>query len=354
MAALQMTELAAELPFHDIAIELFKAALTAAREGLLFREEGALDAEDEGAGNWLEHDKDRYLHAIAATLPEEPRAADVGDLPILADKEAHKAVADLLETGHLVSEQFCLVGEEAPPSAWGRMQRAAPGTLILVLDAIDGSGPYENLTFGYGTTLLALRRRERQPGDPNSAMPFMDELQGAAVCNSSGYMVSMKAVGGVGSDIVAGFLWDDTAPFIELSEPDYPASSTNSVAVVGAKPLGRRNASSLLEVPDGDEVIVYNTGGAPAALGLLLGRLGAMVSFERQTMWDTAYLPIFASLGVQLFMVPSGRSFGIREVTTWFSYLTHQREGVRPVPPFLATRRAEDAGELLRRINPSP
>ena len=342
----------AELDFHDLAAKVFHVALSSARDGLL-DDEHPLDLDQQAAENWLDHDKDRFLDALEGRPTPEPRAADVGDPAIQADKDAHAAVEELLKSGRLVSEEFCLVGEEAPKSAWHNMQQAPPGSLILALDAIDGSGPYENLTLGYGSTLLALRRRGLQTGDPDLKARYKDELQGAAVCNSSGFWVSMTAVGGVGAEVLAGFLFDES-PLVELVQPEFPPSVTDSVAVVAAKPEGRRRAQSLLDVPKGDTTIVYNTGGAPAALGLLLGRLGAMVSFENQTMWDTAYLPIFAALGIQMFLVPSGEPFGVEAVTTWFSYLTHERHGVRPVPPFLATRRVEDGGELLRRISLTP
>src|SRR5205085_2400940 len=99
---------------------------------------------------------------------------------------------------------------------------------------------YTNLTFGYGVTLLVLRRRGVLPEDPDSPAPYRDDLVGAAVCNSSGFFVSMRAeAAGVGAEVVAGFLWDDS-PVIELLQPEYPPSVTDSVAVVAAKPEARK------------------------------------------------------------------------------------------------------------------
>lgn len=331
--------------FHAVANNVFSATLDLALRARLQRDPPTQSGTGGPGGGTPWSPADLFDALEAFTQPP----ANLGDPPIAADLDAHglahRVLAESLDC------PFYLVGEEATAEEWDAMLNAPEGSLVLAIDPIDGSKPFEDLGFGYGTTLLAFERREP-----------VDALIGAAVCNSSGLYLSISARSSSGltstaDDIVAGRVGRRTPVSLlgvstSLHE-DGPASRFHrSVAIVGAKPGHRRLASTLFEPSPLDDLVVYNLGGAPAAVGLVLGRLGAVVCLTRQTMWDAAYLPIVASLGIPIFIITSNTLMRVRQsvVMEWFGRLSRESRGVDPVPPFVIARSEEFAGHLYRRL----
>jgi hypothetical protein len=154
----------------------------------------------------------------------------------------------------------------------------------------------------------------------------------AAVANSSGLVMIYEDP----AFVYVGAI-DDFESLDQLSAPlvgdDFREAT---VAVVAATPGQRLACAPLLE--DG-VYSVFTTGGAPASMGLVLGRLETLVVTKPQTMHDAAYLPILAAL--QVFIRTGDQMLGIEEVRELMSVVARSKADRRahPIPAFIASRK---------------
>jgi hypothetical protein len=320
---------------QSVAIMSLEAGLRYAQQHLLAGD-GALDAE-----LWLptelpEDERQRLLLELQGRSgqSDEDLMEHLGDPPIPADRLTHNVVAGFLRQ----SFPSCyVVGEEATKDEWIAAEGAAEGAMIFSLDAIDGSLPYECLTFGYSSNLLAFRReRDRH------------ELLLAAIANSSGYLALYEAPGRL---YVGNF---DKLKQISELEPlvPRPRHEHETVAIVAAKARDRKKAAFLYEEPEFSELTIWTTGGAPAALGLIIGSLGAVVCTRDQTTHDAAYLPILAFLGIPIVAADSQVVLSFADVLHFFERVavTPDDRLAHPVPRFVAARNVTLAMRLARSL----
>jgi hypothetical protein len=213
--------------------QLSDVAIAALRSGLEFAQSHLLaGGEEVDADGWHPEDlpldeRDRLLLLLqsARTFSEEDRRLQDGRPPIPADRQTHLLVANLLQQAIPGSH---VVGEEATEGEWDAAESAAIGAMIFSLDAIDGSFPYETLTFGYSTNLLAYRREADH-----------DELLFAAVANSSGILMTYEDP----ASVRVGTFTD----LKEISQPLRDDFTESTVAVQGADPQHRSEAGFLLD-----------------------------------------------------------------------------------------------------------
>ena len=279
------------------------------------------------------HVRQRILRALLEDVPQPP--ANYGSKAIPADFATHDKVRELFEQDPVFRQHF-LVGEEALLGDWEHALAAPVGAVIFALDAIDGSGPFDDLTYGYGTTLVALRR---------TAAGYV--LLGTAICNSSGFLA--LAAREVDEWLVkVGHIGDGEHGVPLPLLPEDLGGYNRSIAVVGAKWEDRRDAAWLLEADAVERSVVYNLGGSPASLGLMRGKVGALIAMREQSTWDAAFLPMLSVLGVPLLNFETGASITWEDVVGWFSQLHHPDERVKPVPGFVAARTQQYAEQVLR------
>ena len=318
--------------FGGLANELLAVASHTARE-IILTGEPPLDIETFDPRDLYPAQVSELLDALIIPRP----IANFGGDPIAADHETHAAVARYLD--QLSIEGVHLVGEEAPADAWKTAQACQPHETVIALDAVDGSKPYDDLTFGYGATLVALER--------------VDEvryvLRGVALCNSTGVFVAMEVEPGGELSVVCGWIDDDTeavdslAPLIPMDLGDF----NDAIATVAARPEHRSIAARLMASDMLANRTVYNLGGSPAAIGLFRGRLGALVCLERQTMWDAAFLPIASALGLTILRLDTREPCDWAEVRSWYTSVSPDHRTAKAVPPVLVAREAEYARTLL-------
>ena len=312
-------------------------------EGHLLRGETPLDAEgQEGDPTHLPLDYAReLLDRISADPGFSPEELEdhPGRPPIKADRDTHVLMSELLRQAF---PTCYIVGEEATKEEWEVAEQAPSGALIFSVDAIDGSLPYEALSFGYSTNVLAFRRAATQT-----------HLTLAAVANSSRFVAVYEDAGSAGSVWVGSLTpsepeaGDDFsyAPRLKsMAEPACQNWVDGTVALVAAQAKHRVRAAELLSDPS---LTIFTTGGAPAALGLVLGRLEALVTTDEQAVHDAAYLPILASLGVPI-VTHTGVPLSLPDVLNFFGKVAVSAEDrlARPVPPFVAAREDYTARRL--------
>lgn len=314
-------------------LELLREGLDSARDQLLVGEE-PVDAELQLPDDLSAEDRRRLLERLRTdpTLPDDFYQLHLGDPPIKADVRTHQRIAAAI---HAALPHALVVGEEATTDEWDAALQSREGSIIFVVDAIDGSRPYEDLTFGYGVTALVYRR-----------LAEGDRLLMTGVANSSGFVAIYDRDG---SEVRGG----DITRIRPLSQPLRSDFHENTVAVLGAKPGHRSLVGPLLE---DDTLTTFTTGGAPAALGLVLGRLTALIAPEAQTTWDAAFLPMLAFLGVTVIVPrPIGDPVVIElaQVLQWFGEVRRfERDDSRPIPPFVVAREPIFAGQLSRTVFP--
>lgn len=321
---------------RDAVIEALDEAMREAQRQML-RMPTPLDADLQQPEDLPAEERRRLLTTLGVT--DLFLADHIGTPPIAADIATHRQVRAIFSKRIL---EAYVVGEEASIEDWDRAAGAPLGALILVLDAIDGSGPFEDLTFGYGCTALLYRREAER-----------DTLVCAGVINSSGYLMIYDRDA---SQVLVGTR-DDLRPILA---PLHDEFHHESVALLGAKARHRELVRGVL---DQQGLTVYTLGGSPAALGLAVGSLGAIVAPEAQTTWDAAFLPILSFLGLTI-LVPVEREPGKRreavaieapQVIRYFATIERaRRDDERPVPEFVVARDALLAYELFEAVLASP
>jgi len=271
------------------------------------------------------------------------RESTIGLAQIDADVKAHGIIEQMI----LADEpDAVIVGEEAKSPAWDAWEAAAPGTVIYSVDSIDGSSPYDSLSFGFSTNLLMYIRQ--QDGT--------DALVMSIVMNSSRLGLVFQT-----PNSVAPAYMDERRE--TLAEPAFPEEDVRPgfCAVVAATPRQRRLAAPLLdttagwglpalssggEVYEDPPLTVFTLGGAPATWGIAMGKLDAYICPFAQTVHDTAGVPALLALGLKAFG-PAGIPYDSRDLLARFNQLSRPKSGnYQPIPP-LVIARSED---LARRI----
>ncbi|MFI9505528.1 hypothetical protein [Nocardia sp. NPDC052566] len=346
---------------RDGCLDVMVEGLTFAN-GLLLGGNDVIDAETWDSSD-IQHRKALRRLALLAEdvgLSDADLGRHPGHEPIPADRDTHVVMQHRLR---ILFPGCYVVGEEATEHDWWAAIGSPPGSLIFSIDALDGSTLYESFTFGYACNLLAYRRVK---GNENL-------LMFAAVMNSSGFVACYQRdeqgalVGNVytATDIALGTDTDDSAArgaaigkrLVSITDPVVlDGFRADTVATNASDPARRRVIAPLLADKD---LYVSTLGGAPAALGLVLGGLAALVCPRAQTTYDTAYLPILASLGITIYTMHEGKegfTLGLKEVLGFFDHLAGvggawTTEGVtKPVPAFVAARNPQFGAELRRRI----
>jgi hypothetical protein len=292
----------------------------------------------------LKANYESWVHRYKAGEPGE-RESTVGLEQIEADVKTHGIIEQLI----LADEpDAVVVGEEALPAAWDTWEAAGPGTVIYSVDSIDGSSPYDSLSFGFSTNLLMYVRQ--QDGT--------DVLTMTIVMNSS----RLGLVYMTPNSVSPAYLDGRRDPLTE------PAFSDEDVrpgfcAVVGASPNQRRLAAQILDttlgwglpplstggkVEEDPPLTVFTLGGAPATWGIAMGKLDVFICPFKQTVHDTAGVPALLALGLKAFG-PGGEPYENRELLARFNQLARPKsENYQPIPP-LVIGRSEDLAALIAR-----
>lgn len=296
--------------------------LTALQSGLRFAGAYLLDGDEVlSAESWHPDEisvdeRDRLLQLLTsgAEFTDAELHRHLGSPPIPADRRTHLVLVDALQT-HF--PHAYVVGEEASDKEWDLAEGAPEDSLIFQVDAIDGSLPYDTLTFGFSVNLLAYRRGPKE-----------DELLFAALVNSSGFLATFQE----GSGVTIGTFKSQQ----RVTEPLSQDFRTDSIAALGALPRHRRLIEAILR---DDSLTVFTAAGAPAALGLIIGRLGVLVATKSQTTHDAVFLPILAALGVPI-LVEGGLVLGLEDVRRLFAHVARSQEDRRahPIPRFVLAR----------------
>lgn len=306
------------------------AATTASLE--LLRGDEPIDAEEWSGDAFPLADMDWFLSQLAAVQPfsDADHAMHLGQPQIPADRATHAIIAEYLRV-HRPSA--VVVGEEANASEWGLVDLADVGTEVFVVDAIDGSGPFEDLTFGYGATITSLTKIGEHAFKYN----------GALTSNSSGYyLVQQRLDVFVGNALTQG---TNQEP-LQLGAP-LRSDTSNSIAVVAARAEHRSFLDAVVGWDVEQSFKIYTMGGAPASIGMAIGRLDAIACPRPQSTWDAAYLPALVALGCHVYMVDGGVA-DLALVTHWLEQLNAH---AKTVPPFIVTSNGFDLDDALSLLN---
>ena len=316
---------------------MLAAILRAMERGLLFAGEHLLQGEtpiDAEAESYIDLPDDYRTTLVNSLLgdrgfTQQEIEEHPGLDPIPADRSTHVFIMNLLQRDF---PGCYVVGEEATFDEWNMTQDAPIGSLIFVVDAIDGSLNFDSLTFGYGTTFIAVRRGETS-----------DTLLCALVANSSGFFLAFEAPG----DVLAGTF----TSYKSITQPFTTDFRADTVAVYASEAKHKVLARELLL---DDSFSVFTTGGAPASLGMVIGRLGALACLKPSSMHDTAYLPALAFLGITI-LTNTGQPLFLNDVLNLFGRVarTDRDRRARPVPSLVAARNPATARELVNLLFPT-
>ncbi|MBF4459401.1 hypothetical protein [Pseudoclavibacter sp. VKM Ac-2867] len=321
---------ARERIFETITL-ILERGLTFARN-FVFNTSETLDAEAFEPSRLPSDQQNRLLrsfnrHWNITGFTEDELDRHPGLEPIEADIETHAVIVAIVRS---MMPHAVVGGEEASDADWAVVDAAPLGTIIYSVDAIDGSLPYDSMTFGFSVNVSVHVRRESG-----------DELLAVGIANSSGYIAIWDTVG-----VHAGTVGDVLQIIAEPLVADDIRAET--VAAVAAQGKDRSLADELLNDLD---LILSTLGGAPVSLGLVVGRLGAIVSFKPQAIHDAVYLPILTSLGITI-VTSDGRLIDSGSVGAYFTKVGRDENGVilRPVPAFVAARNPITAHRLREKL----
>ncbi len=245
-----------------------------------------------------------------------------GDDPIVADAEAHHQFARLAQTHPAYQDLriWGIVGEENIVRVPPRLQ---PGARIIVLDPLDGSGPWAMIRMGYCVAALVLL------ADTDGNL----EVESAIV---AGPTHTFTLVGdddlrfgptfGAPSNDLALL---STLPENELIDP--------SLALTGYKTRDRKAVLTLMERLSGWSIITL--GGNTATPYVAVAGLTAAVTLRAQCTWDaigilmcTATDAVVGSLDGIIVSGPTFRSLFNRVLLTG---------NVRAIPPMIVAKNEE-------------
>lgn len=326
--------------------KLHSAIMEGVRDGLknalrlLLSGDGSLDTEL-WRGDWsisaAESDS-----LIGRLLVDSGASSDESsDVP--ADRTTHQHIAAAIQN---CMPHSVVVGQKATTTEWCTAEGSGDGTIIFLVDAIDGATPYKTLTFGYSTNILAFRRESN-----------LDRLLIAVVANPNGPCLTWDGVDLGDPGVATLGDWtsfnQDQAEWGRVLSAPLADPIPGTVAVLAASPRHRAHSAQLLA---SDGLTIFTTGGAPASLGLAAGRLESLAATRKQTLYDAAYLPALVTLGIHVVSLEDGTELTQSGVERLFSRVarTPSDREVRPVPPFVASRSREAALQVRERLrNPA-
>ena len=271
---------------REVSMILHRRLPEAVAMGQYPAEDTVMDLDDENyLRNMPEHD--RWSHLKRLIEAADPRENQDGGAQTENDVAAHLLIgADLkaLIKGSIV------VGEEASKADWLNFNKAAPGTFVWVLDAIDGSALQDTVGFGYSTNAILYRKLQEGPAEP---------LMMVTVTSSS-TMTAWLYTGQVGASHLNAVDPHTGEPVIlELLEPVKSLEQVRHgwVAVVAAQAKDRARVRALFD----SDLSIMTLGGAPALPGLLLERLAAVCASEPPNQARCAPPPSGIAHGYELY-----------------------------------------------------
>lgn len=275
---------------------------------------------------------------------EEVRESNIGQPAIAEDDEAHRRICAAFARSPLASLRSAVVtGEEAGPSIWDITMEGVRGTIVADTDPLDGSGPYDSMACGFSTNITVYSKL-------GTGRRFQMLL--SIVVASSGHWVAWQLGRQLGGRVFVGH---GKHLGFEINEPRSREPRAGVVAMVAAMPHHRERAAQVLATrtdvewslppylsggrvhPDPTPA-VYTMGGAPATIGLVIGRLSAMGWTSPQTIHDTAGVPAMLALGLPAYSAsgPVDRAKVMRQ----FTQLDRPESGsdYTPIPPMVIGR----------------
>lgn len=288
-------------------------------------ENTAMDLDDEDYLRKMpEHDRWRHLRRLIEAV--DPRESQPGGYQTENDVAAHLLIGTDLKA--LIAGSI-VVGEEASELDWAAFEAAAPGTLVWVLDAIDGSALQDTVAFGYSANVILYRTLAGKPAEP---------LMTVTVTSSS-TMTGWLYTGQVGASHLNALDPDTGEPAIlELLEPVKSLNQIREgwVAVVAAQPKDRARLRALFE----SDLSIMTLGGAPALPGLLLEKLAAVVIPSPQTRHDAApLLPLASHMGMHFIDIERCEFYSDAEIRSFFAGVVRPRHpNYKPVPAMVVSR----------------
>lgn len=265
-------------------------------------------------------------HLLGGPRPDE----HLGDPATAADVAAQRRIHEILTTNF---PRALVCGEEADYDANLAAEVAPPGTLLFVVDALDGSEHQECFGFGFSTNILALQTTSR------GARPLA-----TLVVNSSRHCLGYSRDGGPFYGAVG-----DYHSFEDFNRPC--AEDSTVVAVVAAKPKSpyREAAQRLFASTD---FRIYTTGGSPMGPGMAMGRLDALVHPSAHPVWDAPHLPPLRRLGAFTLRLDTGDFVTDEELLDILATRSYLKDsGAKSVvPPHIVARDPSIAREIYEII----
>lgn len=275
------------------------------------------------------------------------RESDLGHSQTEFDVVAHLLAAEALTR---ILPGSVVVGEEATVAAWDAAQTTRPGDYIWLLDAIDGSNLQDTVGFGFSSNVILYRVVGEGRADPVAGIVVTASSLMASWVGPRLVTVAYLSAGRQGRHAPDTRVLD--APIVAACDV-----RQGYVAVAGAEPDRRALVMPLLQ---STSLTVLSAGGAPAAAGLLLGRLSALILPEASTRHDAVpLLALAAGQGMSFVAISDEREFADDEVRQLFSNVERPKVAgtdnprYRPVPPMVIARRRDHAHHLASALRPA-
>jgi len=279
----------------------------------------------------------------------EPRVSKIGQPAIAEDANAHNRIRELFGLSQIPHLQRAIVvGEEAGRNAWDAAMEAPLGAMIVDIDPIDGSSNYDSLGHGFSTNMCVYVKTAR--GKNFELVLSMVTGDHHSVVWQLGNKVSVRSRKG---------------RFTQIHEPISKVPRDGYIATVAAVPHHRARVAPLMETASDPSwglplyetggrqyhdptPTVYTMGGAPATIGLAIGRISAAVTTSPQTIHDTAGVP--ALLALNLPMWDADGPVDRAALMERFNQLdSPDSQHYTPIPPLVIGRDAEFVARVAER-----
>jgi hypothetical protein len=230
---------------------------------------------------------------------------------------------------------------------------APAGTMVVDVDPIDGSSNYDAMTYGFSTNMLAYMKTA--PGKHFELVVAM--VTGSH--HSVAWQLNNKVV-----------IRSRKRGFVEITEPISKVPREGYVAAVAAMPHHRAKIAPLLETASDpswslplyetggkqfhDPTPTVNTmGGAPATIGLAIGRCSLSVTTSPQTIHDTAGLPALLALNLPIWD-ENGPVDRVALMELFNQLDSPGSDNYTPIPPLVIGRDPKFVAQAAERTFHSP